>query len=1040
MATRKRLSPRSTKQAEWLQGYVSAVAAQGSHVGKVHQFLNLLEKLFKISEVDYELEQHVESSELQVRGKIDTVIGDVLFEFKTNLAKELRDAEEQLHKYLTSFKERFRNRPCVGIATDGLSFRVYRLSDKGAPAKLEEIERQDLRQLSDEGALLWLDRYLFRRAPKQPTEEDISARFGATSPTYKLAMIEMRQWWDRVREEPGVAIKYELWGRQLTVVYGEGVGNEELFLQHSYLATFAKLLASLAFRQPVGDTAAVLTGAHFASIQIYNFVEEDLFFWPLHPSVKKEAVRFSERMLDQLREYDSKGFNEDILKGLYQELVDPQVRHDLGEYYTPDWLAQLLLQRVLPEQPEARILDPACGSGTFLFLAIRQVTERLDRRGWTKGQILRHVEEAIVGVDVHPLAVLISRTNYLLACAPLMSGRKGAFRVPVYLGDSLMYRSLIGTLEVPDIEIAADGKSLWFPERLREDPGALDELVSKMVYWAERGDAGLKGFKTVLSNGGFDLRERNGLMRTFTALRELSEEGRDSIWGYVTRNLVRPYILSRGEKFDLVVGNPPWLSLRYIKSSEYQNFVKTRMEFLDIKPKGAKLVTQLDLSALFFAECSHRYLRIGGQIAFVMPRGALFGRQYEAFRKFQFGGFAFLNGEVFFDLLDVRPLFRVPASALICRRGGKAGGPPKIVRVRGRLPRKNTSWAVAKKILDLREEEWKAQKKASRLSPYHAEFRQGASIVPRRFWFIELPGDTMLGVNTTVPPVQSDVGLEAKKPWQVALSGEVEAEFIWSCILPDEILPFVPRHVRPVVVPLVTKRGSAQVELLDSKAAFDRGHGGLGKWMEGAEAIWVKNRTAKAPAKLTEWLDWLHKLSAQFPRNGRYLVLFTKSAAHLTACVLDTADEVRFPLGEQHVRSKGTVIDHTTYWYATNSRDEAAFLAAWLNAPCVDLAIKAGQTYGQFGPRDIHRRPFEFPLPKYDGSAETHRRLADLGLEAWGGALEAASRLPNMKSIATMRKEVRKDPAVAKLLKEIDVVCQRLVPEVKQTACPTRSR
>ena len=33
----------------------------------------------------------------------------------------------------------------------------------------------------------------------------------------------------------------------------------------------------------------------------------------------------------------------DLLKKLYQKLMPKELRHNLGEYYTPDWLAERLL-------------------------------------------------------------------------------------------------------------------------------------------------------------------------------------------------------------------------------------------------------------------------------------------------------------------------------------------------------------------------------------------------------------------------------------------------------------------------------------------------------------------------------------------------------------------------------------------------------------------------------------------------------------------------------------------------------------------------
>ncbi len=136
------------------------------------------------------------------------------------------------------------------------------------------------------------------------------------------------------------------------------------------------------------------------------------------------------------------------------------------------------------------------------------------RKGRSKNETLTQIESNIFGIDVHPLAVLIARTNFLLACAPLLPARKGPFHVPVYLGDSLMYRSLAGTMEIPDIEIRVDDKTtLWFPESLRHDPSMLDEVISKMVYWADQGTSGERGFQADLTKWGLSKQDQNGLTR-----------------------------------------------------------------------------------------------------------------------------------------------------------------------------------------------------------------------------------------------------------------------------------------------------------------------------------------------------------------------------------------------------------------------------------------------------------------------------------------------------------------------------------------------
>ena len=70
-----------------------------------------------------------------------------------------------------------------------------------------------------------------------------------------------------------------------------------------------------------------------------------------------------------------------------QELVDTQTRHDLGEFRTHDWLAELTLRNAgFPprgtKREAASLLDPSCGSWTFLFTAIQsrgRISERAGR-------------------------------------------------------------------------------------------------------------------------------------------------------------------------------------------------------------------------------------------------------------------------------------------------------------------------------------------------------------------------------------------------------------------------------------------------------------------------------------------------------------------------------------------------------------------------------------------------------------------------------------------------------------------------------------
>jgi hypothetical protein len=50
---------------------------------------------------------------------------------------------------------------------------------------------------------------------------------------------------------------------------------------------------------------------------------------------------------------------------------------------------------------------------------------------------LKHIEENVVGMDIHPLAVIVAKTTYLLGLGDLLEKRNKAIRIPVYLADSV---------------------------------------------------------------------------------------------------------------------------------------------------------------------------------------------------------------------------------------------------------------------------------------------------------------------------------------------------------------------------------------------------------------------------------------------------------------------------------------------------------------------------------------------------------------------------------------------------------------------------
>jgi len=275
----------------------------------------------------------------------------------------------------------------------------------------------------------------------RPTSADIVRRFGLNSPTFISASRILRDALKifGVSEASTLEVKRQQWAFHLARVYGNtDVSNDEMFIRHTYLCQFAKLLAYAAcfgVREAKQKIESIIDGRAFEILGVSNIGEQDFFAWVLAPEVHSLTLEIFNYIAASLIVYDLSNIDEDLLKQLYQNLVAPETRHESGEFYTPDWLAELTL-REIGYQPGQSLLDPSCGSGTFLFTAIRLLIAQ-----GVKGQALVDFAfENIMGMDMHPLAVTIAKINYVLAILPhIQDGtcRRQQCTIPITLENAL---------------------------------------------------------------------------------------------------------------------------------------------------------------------------------------------------------------------------------------------------------------------------------------------------------------------------------------------------------------------------------------------------------------------------------------------------------------------------------------------------------------------------------------------------------------------------------------------------------------------------
>lgn len=397
-----------------------------------------------------------------------------------------------------------------------------------------------------------------------------------------------------------------------------------------------------------GELKELEEGGIFVNLGIENFLEADYFAWYLD-EWDDEVANAVIGVVKKLSEYEP-GTAElepdvirDLFKRLYQNLVPKKIRHDLGEYYTPDWLAELLLNEVGftvenfekiakekgAEAPlDLRLLDPACGSGTFLVLAIKRVKEYAIEH-FLEEKALGKIVKNVVGFDLNPLAVMASRANYLLALGELIRVATVHIELPVYFADSILaerkstfagleyvLKTAVGIFSIPVgvVEKGIFGKALSLIENCIHQSYSRKEFEKRV----------LNELKVLNEN------EVVALTNLFAQLYNLEKAGKNRIWTRVLKNSFAPLFMG---KFDVVVGNPPWIAWENLPS-DYRDQIKQFFGRYQLIPKKIQAQVKLDLSMLFSYVSIDKYLKEKGIFGFLITQTVFVSIAGGGFRRF----------------------------------------------------------------------------------------------------------------------------------------------------------------------------------------------------------------------------------------------------------------------------------------------------------------------------------------------------------------------------------------------------------------------
>jgi hypothetical protein len=467
--------------------------------------------------------------------------------------------------------------------------------------------------------------------------------------------------------------------------------GELLFAVHTYFALVARLiaievLALSAHDQPSRPTLWVThkdddlilrlreidAGSLPESLRVQNLFEGDLFSWYLGALAGNlELLAAIRGVLSTTDEFAfprlAYGANpaRDVLRDLYHDLLPRDLRKALGEFLTPPWLAQACLERldaVGANVRSGRVLDPTCGTGTFLMPVLNSRLSRLraDSDNTPDASAIQAVLDSVVGFDLNPVAVIAARVNYVVALGDLAAA--GDLTIPVWRADAVLvpdtptrqttihegrlngrpWQELRTSLDepFPIPPSLSDAQRIPVLRRLLEE--ALEEpnttrgegnFVAALDEWF-----GIGGTTEAATNADEwdDLREV--AVELYHRIKKLADEDRNGVWARVIENSFAPIFAGT---FDVVVGNPPWLAWNKLPASwraggeiYWKRYGLWRPPASPGSSRRANAQVS-DIATLVYATAVARYAKTGGFVGFLCPKSLAIGDPGgRAFRRF----------------------------------------------------------------------------------------------------------------------------------------------------------------------------------------------------------------------------------------------------------------------------------------------------------------------------------------------------------------------------------------------------------------------
>ena len=901
-------------------------------------------------------------------------------------AKRDRESQfEQLERYIQNLSEQgdlFVDTKLrwIGILTDGVEWNAWSWSPTGKdPRKMSKIT-EDINQTNRCSPTLqnWFIHITGDERLK-------SKRPPPTSLSKTLLTPSVLKEFERIQEDAEVLksahykTKLELWH---SVLEGSGMAHpdskalqsQHLFRDHCLLVILSRLLVSSLTESTQSIKTAIGSGFHTWLLEI---PDGEIWLKKIHKEFKQ---------------YEWSNATRDVLRDAYEDLIHPANRKQFGEHYTPSWLAEAVCQEVLDHKwckeilktpnniNSAGILDPACGSGTFLFAAIQRLTDIGRQLNIDDKLLANKIVELVHGIDIHPVATEMAVATVLLALPAPPDGGRNA--VKVIHGDSLQFK-------------VDAGKTLFSANEngivIRSPAGREVTLSNKLLD----SDKYLSQITSAVDKANYISKEKTSFTKEKELVRQLIEiikiEG-NGVWEWYLRNATGPFRLAQIAKITpfRLIGNPPWVTPNVISDDDRQRKFSLEAQGIGLGVKQ-QFRSRQDLAALFV----HQSIKLYGKATndkkclscgWVLPYAALKAGNWDQFRIKPLDDHR-AGWTKTWNLKDVkeRPFSGAAACVYIFLEDSKSSHVKhkKFDMKKGKKIEKESSWETAKECII----ENVLRQYKNVLSDYSGRVTDGASTRPYVL---------CVGMYNKKTEIFSTIK-STKSPWNEvsSLTGKANATQLLPWRNGDSLIPFhVSMENRALLYPYLTNETIPQIWKI-------------------AENEWLKIRKTSSPKTLHNRINYNGLIESQLPLDNtqaKKRIIYNKSGSWLSAARL---------------KHENAIIHDSLQHFQCASEQEACYLVSFLNAQNLQDAFESAKG----SDRDYHNYIWlRVPIPLFNPLKKEHDALAKLCKKA-EKIISKEIKSANLHSTIKKRAYARKVLEKSGIFNEINEQTQKILPE-----------